>query len=218
MSTGIISAKKFFEENGLFKLIKLEEGDMKRSYKVPTNKYIIQCENCEEQKSMKGNATWTCLRCYKSVAPTIEDNAVAWVIQEADGRNKLLAKKAMERPAKVLLSPDEVDQEESDDEDIPPATPSVKDTVVFLKDAAKKTSVAKKAPVKKMTEQVLDESDDEPLVVTKKTKAPPKPKETPKEEPECAPIVEEKTMKIVRLKPGQTYYCAVTGVLYLVDA
>ena len=74
---------------------------------------------------------------------------------------------------------------------------------------------------------VNDDSDHDADRVTPETSILPKKKSTERSKvvdsnvvdaPQCSGVkVEEKTMKVVRLKPGQTFYCKESGILFVVD-
>lgn len=114
MSTGKISAQKFFAENGLFRklAIKDEKTNLSRSYKTDTQEYAMACTRCHQEVRQRGNANFECRRCRYSVAPSIKDGEVVWDIKAPSTKlKKDRAKAAMEEPAYVL-SADELDMGE----------------------------------------------------------------------------------------------------------
>lgn len=237
MSLPIISATKFFAENGLFKLLKHTDGELKKSYKTLSQEYTMECNKCGEQVEQRGNSAFTCRRCRRSVVAVIDDGVVAWVIKNPEGTvQKKNAEAGMKRAPKIIIIQDEVDPfadsgEEDEVEEVKPKMPEPKEMVSFLKKTALKTS-GERIPVKKAAAKAvkmiqetedINESDEDYVTTTTTTAIPvkkgrpPKPKAEPKEE--CVgPAVEEKTMKIMRLKPGQCFYCKITGVMYMGDS
>lgn len=220
MSTGIVSATKFFNENSLFELIKLTDGSKDKSYKTKNQEYIMECTKCGQQVEQRGNAKFECRRCRREVVETIVDNEKTWAIVEPTGLAKTKAVENMMKPPKKLVS-----EEDEDDEEEIPKMPEPSEMIKFLKKTAKKTSGNRIPNKKKAAEDEAAANIDEPEedvivpISKKKEKAAPKPKlEIPTvEESKSCPQVKEEPMKIVRLKPGQNFYCKVTKIMYMVD-
>ena len=220
MSTGIISATSFFENNGLFKLLQHKDGEMKKSYKTKNQEYIMSCTKCLEQVEQRGNAKFECRRCRRSVESTIDDGEIKWVIKEPTGKEKTKAEENMSRDPKILIKQEVKDHEEveEDVEDEPiHKMPGPSDMVKFLKDTAKTTSGSRIVKRKKAEKETAEEDISEPIIPAVKTKG--KKVKEPKDIPvvESCPDVEKVTMSVVRMKPGQNFYCKVTNTMYIVD-
>lgn len=222
MSTGIISATTFFQNNGLFKLLDHTDGEMKKSYKTKNQEYIMECTKCSEQVEQRGNAKFECRRCRRSVAPTVEDGEIKWIIDEPVGKDKDKAAEAMKREPNVIIQPgDDSLEEESEEEEPLPKMPGPSEMVKFLKATAKKTS-GNRIAIRKKAEQEAAEEDisevTEPVIPAAKTKAKKAIKPKDVSIAESCPEVEKVTMSVVRLKPGQNFYCKVTNTMFIVDS
>lgn len=222
MSTGIITATSFFADNGLFKLLKHREGEMNKSYKTKKQYYDMECLDCGEQVKQRGNAKFECRRCRRFVSPSIEDGEIVWYIDEPTGLKKTHADEAMKSKPKKLNTTDSGEEldEESDEEPVP-KLPKPSEMVSFLKKTAKSTTgnrviTRKKAEKAAAVDDITE--DVEPIIPTAKKKE--KKVEKTKDHPisENCPEVEKVMMSVVRLKPGQSFYCKTTSTLYLVDS
>lgn len=222
MSTGIITAATFFKNNGLFKLLDHTDGEMKKSYKTRNQEYIMECTKCSEQVEQRGNAKFECRRCRKSVTPTIEDGEIKWAIDEPTGKDKDKAAEAMKRDPKVIIQEGDEDLEEEAEEEEPlPKMPEPSEMVKFLKSTAKKTSGNRIANRKKAEQEAAEEDISEPaeqVIPAVKTKAKKAIKPKDVSIAESCPEVEKVTMSVVRLKPGQNFYCKVTNTMFIVDS
>ena len=221
-----VSVTTFFKENGLFKLLEHLEGEPSKSYKTKFQEFIMECTKCGQQVEQRGNSEFTCRRCRRSVSQGIDgDGNSVWVIAEPTGSAKATAEKAMLKPPKIILKP--IVEEEEEKPDTPVAAkeevkiPDDDDMLTFLKETAKTTSGERinkqREKRSKDEEENIDEPDSILPAVKKTSKQVPKPKDNAVavEKSDCPPVKEVK-MKVVELSPGQTFYCQVTGTLYMV--
>lgn len=229
-----ISAEKFFKENGLFDLLMHEEGEMDKSYKTENQQYVIKCKKCGEEIRLKGNSKFQCRRCRREVVRE-GDNLI---IREPSGADIARAEKAMKRDPIVLVQSIEDDASSDDEEEEEPKNklPDTDTTVAFLKSLSGKISGGrivntkvkededitqeeeKQAPRRRTRRDASEESlSEESILPTSKSRSKkvPEPKEVPVEAKDDCPQVKEVSMKIVELKPGQTYFSKELGIMFV---
>lgn len=237
MSTGIISARNFADSNNLFNVLLHKEGDDKKSYKTRTQLYVMECTKCTEQVEQRGNAKFECRRCRRFVSPVIgDDGKIKWKVDETSLKEKKVLD-ALKNPPKVFFrdgkyleaEPESEEEEEDEEENIPAppvkkSIPKGSEMIDFLKTTASESGKKSKDRPKKKTEAVaedtgvdIDEVDvglveeiAEPVTVKKKEKTTPSKKSV-----EHCPVVNEVQMKVITLKPGQTFFCKELNMLFV---
>lgn len=232
MATGIISARNFTDGNKLFNVLLHKDGDEKKSYKTRNQLYVMECSKCLEQVEMRGNAKFECRRCRRFVSPLIgDDGKIKWKIDESSLTDKKVIE-ALKNPPKVFFkdgkyieveAESEEDEEEDEEENIPAPVPVKKsipkgdEMIDFLKATAVETgSKSKDRPKKKKVEVVTEDNGDDideevdSIIPKKKEKT-----TLPKKPVEYCPVVSEVQMKVITLKPGQTYFCKELNMLFV---
>lgn len=139
--SNIISAQTFFDQNPLWKLLKLNDGKLSASYKSNTNEYYLECKECGEQIERRGAAGFKCTRCRRTVE--LGDDNQFSTVEPTDEKDLAMKEKNMARDPKKLVGLD------ADDEEAEPAAP------------VEQPAKTRKARGKKAVEPVVEESDKE---------------------------------------------------------
>ena len=136
--SSVISAETFFNENPLWKLLKLGDGKLSASYKSNVNEYFLECKECGEQIERRGSAGFKCTRCRRTVE-LVDDNKFV-IVEPTDEKDLALKEKNMARDPKKLTG---LDAEESSDKEEPV---KVVEPVKTRKTRAKKVVVPAAVP------------------------------------------------------------------------
>ena len=96
----VTTAAAFFDKNPLWKLIKLTDGALTKSYKSNQNEYYMECKKCGEQAQRRGAAKFACNRCRRNVS--IDDDGKFTVIEPTGEKELKKQEEGMKRDPKVL--------------------------------------------------------------------------------------------------------------------
>lgn len=230
MSTGIISARNFADGNKLFNVLLHKDGDDKKSYKTRNQLYVMECSKCLEQVEQRGNAKFECRRCRRFVSPVIgDDGKIKWKIDESSLKDKKVIE-ALKNPPKVFfkdgkyieVEAESEDEEEDEEVNIPTpvkkSIPKGDEMIDFLKAMAVETgNKSKDRPKKKKVEAVAEDNGDDIDEEVVESIIPKKKEKTvlPKKPVEHCPVVSDVQMKVITLKPGQTYFCKELNTLFV---
>jgi ribosomal protein L37AE/L43A len=220
-----ITAQEFIDGNGLFKVLK-HTGNPNLSYKNEKHKYILECK-CGQQVEKRGSAKlMKCTRCQRSVVGEIEDNGIVWKIDESKLKDPKVVK-ALEKEPKIVVKDDEEAEEAEEAKDVQPRRPlpPTSEMVDFLKTTSKSISALPKTRSKKTKKTFAEEDPDykpveEDISVEPSESIVPAAKiDPPVREPvnPCETKVEAVMMKVVMLKPGQTFHHQESNTLFIVS-